>query len=519
LDFFKQDVAAGFVVFLVALPLCLGISLASEVPLLSGIVTGIVAGLVVSLLSGSELSVSGPAAGLTMTVIAGQHATGSLQAFFLAVALSGVLQIVMGFLRAGTLAALFPTSVIKGMLAAIGIIIIMKQIPHALGWKATFEVEESLFLTAHESDALSAILSVPHRLSMGAVIVSLFSVFVLIGWEKFAKRGSRFFRLLPGPLVVVIAGVVLNELFRYLRPDIALTAAAGQLVALPPISGVQDLFTALPKPALSALSNHQVWITACVIALIGSIETLLCLEATDKLDPLKRVSLPNRELIAQGCGNIIAGSLGGLPMTSVIVRSSANIYSGGRTRISPFVHGLMLMICVVSIPTVLNMIPLAALASILILIGYKLADARLFKGMFRNGLDQFIPFLVTVVAVVFSDLLTGVCIGTVVGLIFVMKMNYHSAFSLVNEGEYHLLRFAKDMTFIQKVKLKSALAQIPEGSSVLIDGGNAVFVDFDIVEVLKDFKASADDRHIAVSFRNFRNPEKRFLGVENVEVV
>ncbi len=504
-DFVKQDVGAGFVVFLVALPLCLGISLASEAPLLSGIITGVVAGIVVSLLSGSELSVSGPAAGLTMTVVAGQHAIGSFEGFLVAVVLSGLIQVAMGFARTGTLAALFPTSVIKGMLAGIGIIIIIKQIPLALGWNERFDLEESLFSAVNSSETfLSWVFSARHFVSMGAVIVSIVSVGILIGWEILASRGKHLFKRIPGPLVAVVVAVLSNEFFKAFMPEFALTATAGQLVSLPNITGVMDLVASTSRPAWEMLANPAVWATAGIVALIGSIETLLCLEATDKLDPLRRVSHPNRELVAQGIGNMLTGVLGGLPMTSVIVRSSANVYSGGRTRIAAFVHGVLLLVCVVAIPKILNLIPLAALASILILVGYKLANVNLFLRMFKTGSDQFLPFIVTVVAVVGSDLLTGVLIGTAVGLMVVLRMNYHSAYTLVHEDSFYLIRFAKDVTFVQKMKLKRELAGLPDGASVLIDGGGAMFIDFDILEILEDFRASAVDRNISVQVRNMR---------------
>ncbi len=511
-DFIKQDVAAGFVVFLVALPLCLGISLASEAPLLSGIITGIVAGVVVSLLSGSELSVSGPAAGLTMTVIMGQRAIGSFEGFLVAVVLSGLIQVVMGLARTGTLAALFPTSVIKGMLAGIGIIIIIKQIPHALGWNERFDVAESLFSAVNSSETfISWVFSARHFVSFGAVIVSAFSVALLLGWEVLAGRGIKFFKLVPGPLMAVVMAVGINELFKAFVPEFALTATAGQLVSLPDISGVKDLFAATSRPDWGLLTNPAVWTTAGVVALIGSIETLLCLEATDKLDPLRRVSHPNRELVAQGLGNMIAGALGGVPMTSVIVRSSANVYSGGRTRLSSFVHGVLLLVSVVVIPMILNLIPLAALAAILILVGYKLANAQLFRKMFKIGSDQFLPFIVTVVAVVGTDLLTGVLIGTAVGLMVVLRMNYHAAYTLVHEDNNYLIRFAKDVTFVQKMKLKRELARVPDGASILIDGGGAMFIDFDILEILNDFKASAEDRNLTIQVRNFRPSQFRLF--------
>jgi MFS superfamily sulfate permease-like transporter len=515
-DFVRQDIAAGFVVFLVALPLCLGISLASEAPLLSGIITGVVAGIIVSLLSGSELSVSGPAAGLTMTVIAGQLAIGSFEGFLVAVYLSGLIQIAMGFARAGSLAALFPTSVIKGMLAGIGIIIIIKQVPHALGWNDRFDVESSLFQAVNSSQTfISWVFSARHFVSFGAVIVSGVSVLLLLSWERLAHRGVKFVKVVPGPLVAVVVSIAINEIFKAFMPESALTGVAGQLVSLPAISGVGELFAATARPDWSVLGDSKVWLTAGAVALVGSLETLLCLEASDKLDPLRRVSHPNRELVAQGAGNMLAGFLGGLPMTSVIVRSSANVYSGGRTRLSAFVHGALLLVSVVTIPIILNLIPLASLAAILILVGYKLANVGLFKNMFVTGSDQFLPFIVTVFAVIGSDLLTGVLIGTAVGLMVVLRMNYHSAYTLVHEDNHYFIRFAKDVTFVQKMKFKRELARIPDEAFILIDGGGAMFIDFDILEILEDFKASAIDRHITVQIRNVRPSQFRLFPLTN----
>lgn len=511
LDFLRQDIAAGVVVFLVALPLCLGISLASDAPMLSGVVTGIVAGLMVALLSGSELSVSGPAAGLTMTVVMGQQSIGSFEGFLVAVVLSGFFQIVLGLVRAGTLAALFPTSVIKGMLAGIGLIIIMKQLPHALGWNGSFDLEEGVFAAADRRGPLAALFAAHRFVSVGAVVVSGASMVLLVLWEAGATRGLRLFRRVPGPLAAVLLGIALNEYFRFFAPALLLTQEAQQLVALPAITGVKSLFAAMPTPDFSWLYRPQVWSVALSIAIIGSIETLLCLEATDKLDPLKRVSRPNRELVAQGVGNIVAGGLGGIPMTSVIVRSSANIYSGGRTRISAFVHGALLLLCVVEIPALLNLIPLASLAAILIVVGYKLANAALAVRMYKVGIDQFLPFMVTLIAVATSDLLTGVIIGTGVGLLVVVLMNYHAAYIVVNEGSHYLVRFAKDVSFIQKMKLKRDLARIPNGASVLIDGGGAMFIDYDILELVSDFKASADDRGIQLDVRNVRPSRLRLF--------
>lgn len=510
-DFLKQDVSAGFVVFLVALPLCLGIAIASEAPPLSGLITGIIAGVVVSLLSGSELSVSGPAAGLTVTVIAATRDIGSFEGLMVATILSGVFQLILAGLRAGHLATFFPSAVIKGMLAGIGIIIAFKQLPHAIGWRSPFNPEEGMFCLSSPfclKSLWSQYRSASGTFDLAAILISGISLYLLIAWQQLAKKRKGLFRTIPGPLVVVCFGIAFNWLLHALVPSMGLTTEDGQLVALPEISGVKDLFTNGPSNILTWLGSRAVWSSALAIALIGSVETLLSLEATDKLDPLRRVSRPNRELFAQGVGNIAAGSLGGVPMTSVIVRSSTNVYSGGRTRIAGVVHGLLLLVSVLLFPMVLNQIPLAALAAILILVGYKLANVRLVRGVWKSGLDQFLPFAVTVAGVVLFDLLTGVFVGTIFGLLVVLLMNHHSAFTVVNDGNSFYLRFAKDVTFLQKIALKRTLAQIPNNSDILIDCAGAMFVDHDIVEVIEDFKESAVDRHIKVEVSNI--PSIRF---------
>lgn len=504
-EFLKQDLAAGFVVFLVALPLCLGIALASGVDPIAGIITGILAGLIVSLISGSELSISGPAAGLTVTVIHGQQLIGTFEGLLVATTLSGVFQLLFSGVRAGLLATFFPSSVIKGMLAGIGIIIAFKQIPHAIGWHQEVELEESIFCLLPGSCAhstTSSFLESLSDLSLIPLLISVLSLALLIFWEKRAAAGSQFFKLCPGALAAVLLGVGINIVVGLVSPELMLHKDAGQLVDLPPLTGVLDLFDGGPTEWSRWLGDPTVWSTAITIALIGSVETLLCIEATDKLDPLRRVSRPNRELMAQGVGNIAAGLLGGIPMTSVIVRSSANIYAGARTRLSGFIHGSLLLISVLAFPTLITRIPLAALASVLILVGYKLTNVKLITSVYRSGMDQFLPFIVTAICVVSLDLLSGVAVGTFVGLLVVLKMNYHLAFSLIRDDDHFYLRFAKDVSFLQKMSIKKALARIPDKSTVFIDGGGAMFIDHDILEIIEDFKRSALDRKIDVNMRN-----------------
>jgi MFS superfamily sulfate permease-like transporter len=513
-EFIRQDLSAGFVVFLVALPLCLGISLACDAPLLSGIISGVIAGTVVSLISGSELSVSGPAAGLTATILAGQGIIGSFEGLLIATMISGFVQVLLGALRAGHIASLFPISVIKGMLAGIGIIIILKQLPYALGWNGEFDLEEGNLLSAFWSPH-SFLTDSVRSISLGALTVSLTSTLTILLWQHQAGRGNRFFKFCPAALAGVVVGSGINWSFSLWAPSFLLTQAASQLVQLPVISSPVELLSLAPSLSLDWLSSKEVWAVGFTIAIIGSVETLLCLEATDKLDPLRRVSRPNRELVAQGVGNILSGILGGLPLTSVIVRSSANVYAGARTRISAFTHGTLLLLSVLIVPNLLNNIPLAALAAVLILVGYKLCDAHLIKRMYQAQLNQSVPFAVTVASVIFLDLLTGVAIGTGVGLFFVLRTNYHSAFTAVHEDQTYFIRFNKDVTFIQKVALKKTLARIPDRSSVIIDGGTAMFIDHDILELLQDFRSAAVDRHIKVSLRNFSSSRYQTLQSNN----
>jgi MFS superfamily sulfate permease-like transporter len=465
----------------------------------------------VAILSGSELSVSGPAAGLAVTVISTQRVLGGLEGLFVATLLAGALQVLLGTIRAGLLATFFPSSVIKGMLAGIGVIIVFKQIPMAVGWQGDFLSEDGIFcvFSAFCLHSVYASIMEPHvGVSITAVLIALTSIGLLVLWDKQAHAKGGIFKLVPGPLLVVVLGIVMNQACLLVMPEHALTAARSQLVSIPPLHGFGDLFSHGPANIFSWMSKPVVWSSAVVIALIASIETLLCLEATDKLDPFKRISRPNRELVAQGVGNMLAGLLGGIPMTSVIVRSSANIYAGARTRISAFVHGLLLLGSVLLLPTLLGRIPLASLAAILILVGYKLANRKVLSQVFHAGYDQFIPFIVTAFSVVLFDLLSGVLIGTSLGLLVVLVMNHHRAFTVVNSEKHFYLRFAKDVTFLQKIALKRALARIPHGSSIIIDGGGSMFIDFDIIEVIHDFQSSSVQRDIEVVLRNM--PQRQF---------
>ncbi|MCW5558485.1 MAG: SulP family inorganic anion transporter [Verrucomicrobiae bacterium] len=502
----RRDVPAGIVVFLVALPLCLGIALASGAPLFAGIIGGVVGGVIVSLLSGSELSVSGPAAGLTVIVSAAIIKFGGFQAFTIAVMLSGLLQLVFGLLRAGTIGDYIPNSVIKGMLAAIGIVIILKQIPHALGEDRDFLGDEA-FEQADHNNTFTEMLSSFLAPSPGAVLITVISLAVLILWERPALRQQAWTTWLPGPLVCVTLGTLINEAFGQWLPSWQLTAAKFHVVQLPVAGSVREFFGMFTLPQFGRLLHMDTWIVAGTIALVGSIETLLCIEATDKLDPEKRLSDPNRELRAQGIGNFISGLLGGLPITSVIVRSSANVYAGGRTRLACFIHGAVMLFAAAFLASLINRVPLAALASVLLVVGYKLSSRKIILEMWAKGWTQFIPFMVTLVAIVFTDLLKGIAIGLLTSVFFVIRSNHHAAITLVNQDENWLLRFNKDMSFVNKSELKRRLRRVPDGSVVIVDGAKALYVDGDIYETLKEFETAASFRRIRLEYHNFFNKQ------------
>lgn len=500
----KHDLAASIVVFLVALPLCLGIALASDAPLLSGILTGIVGGIVVGIFSGSEVSVSGPAAGLTVIVATGISKLGNYETFLTAVLLSGVIQIIFGLLRWGFLAVLFPYSVIQGMLSAIGITIILKQLPHALGGFGHFESDMGFWEWFGKNNTPHELWAAFLSLKFSIIGIALLSLGILILWEKPKLKKIPLVRNIPGPLAAVGLAILVNQLFHAGFPDLALHASDGHLVTLPLFNSIFDMFSEFKFPDFASLKSQQVWIVALSIAAVGSIETLLCIESTDKLDPLRRVSNPNQELFAQGIGNIVCGLIGGIPLTSVIVRSSANIYAGGRTRVSAILHGVILLLSVLFLGSILNLIPLAALAAILLMVGYKLAHPNNFRQMFLKGADQFFPFILTIIAILFTDLLKGIIIGFGVGIIFVIKASFYSAIRVVHDGKDTLFRFTKDLTFIHKIRLRSELLKIPDGSRVYFDGSRAIFIDSDAYEMIRDFSETAKARDIKVELRDIR---------------
>lgn len=497
---FRSDASAGLVVFLVALPLCLGIALASGAPLFAGILAGIIGGTLVALLSGSEVSVSGPAAGLSVIVAAAIQQLGSFPALQAAIVLAGLLQIAFGALRFGSVANYLPSSVLKGMLAGIGLVIILKQIPHAIGRDTDFEGNFS-FLERAGDNTFTDILKALYASNAEAILISLSCLALLVAWESRWLKQFRFTKFFPGALAAVLLGTAMNEAFRALFPNFHLRAEDGHLVVLPVINSAEGLVNLFSFPDLNALLRQDVWITALTIAAVASLETLLSLEAADKLDPFKRFASPNRELWAQGAGNVCSGLVGGLPITSVVVRTSANIYAGGRSRMAALIQGCLLLVAVLAIPSWLNRVPLACLASILIVIGYKLTNLQLFSRMYAAGRAQFVPFIATVLGIVLVDLLKGVLLGLAVGLFFVLRSNHHRATTVVNDGHLYLLRFNKDMSFLNKADLKVQLAAIPDGASLLIDGHNATFVDTDIDDVIADFLENARHRRIKVELK------------------
>ncbi|MBI1276248.1 SulP family inorganic anion transporter [bacterium] len=495
----RYDLPAALVVFLVALPLCLGIALASGASPLSGLIAGIVGGVVVGILSKSPLSVSGPAAGLTVIVLAAIQSLPSYEAFLLAVCLAGAIQLALGYARAGIIGDFIPSSVIKGMLAAIGIILILKQVPHAFGYDADYEGDHAFF--QHDGqNTFSALLEMINHITPGAAIISLISLAFLFTWDNIQPKLNNALRYLPGPLVVVGFGVAANLAFQRYAPGLAIQPE--HLVAVPVADSASAFFAQFSTPDFSMIGNPAIWSTAVTLALVASVETLLSIEAIDKLDPFKRITPTNRELKAQGIGNIVSGLIGGLPITSVIVRSSANVSSGGRTRMSTICHGLLLLLCVISIPTLLNQIPLAALAAVLIAVGYKLTKPAIFMQKFAKGWEHFIPFTATILAILMTDLLVGIGVGIVVGMGFVIVQNWRAAIVTVTDGNKYHISCKKDLFFIHKYDLKQTLDRIPEGSSVLLDFSKVNFIDLDNVEIIQDFMTAAPHKDIALTVKN-----------------
>ena len=499
------DFPASIVVLLVAVPLCLGIALGSNAPLFSGIIAGIVGGIVIGVLSGSHLSVSGPAAGLTVIVASGIARLEQFDIFLVAVVIAGLLQILFGFLKAGVIGDYVPNAVIKGMLAAIGIILILKQIPHLFGYDKDFEGNEA-FVQPDNQNTFSELFNALNYVQPGAILIGLSAMAILMLWELKFFKSQKAFQLIPGALVAVIGGTLLNEWLQYGGSEWALGAA--HLVALPVAANGSEFLTFLTFPEFRSIANPEVWITALTLAIVASLETLLSIEAVDKLDPYKRVTPNNRELKAQGVGNIVSGLLGGLPVTSVIVRSSANVSAGGKSKMSAILHGVLMLALVSLVPWLLNKIPLSALAAVLIFVGYKLAKVSLFREYYAKGFDQFIPFVVTIIAILLTDLLEGIIIGILVGLFFLIRSNFRSAMLVVSDKNNYLLRLRKDVSFLNKPLVKNALESIPENAYLIIDLSRADFIDQDIADSINEFMAHAPLKNIRVEIMksSFRSP-------------
>lgn len=506
----KNDLPASIVVFFVAVPLCLGIALASGAPLFSGIIAGIVGGVIVGFASGSALGVSGPAAGLAVIVLSSiEELNGVWTAFLLAVVLAGIIQVVLGFAKAGFIGYFFPSSVIKGMLTGIGILIILKQIPHALGWDKTPEGSTS-FVQGSGETTFSSISSALQFITPGAVLIAVISLFILILWDNVLTKKHKIFGMINGPLVVVLVGILMYVLYSggYLPFSLNET----QVVRIPVPESIGGFFGQFSTPDFTALSNPTVWKIAFVIAIVASLETLLCVEATDKLDPDKRMTSPNRELKAQGLGNIISGLIGGLPITQVIVRSSANIAFGGKTKLSAILHGLFLLLSALFIARFLNLIPLASLAAILLVVGYKLAKPALFKQMYKLGWEQFIPFIVTIVAIILTDLLKGITAGLIVGGLFALYHSYRNSHHIkeivTNEHgqEVHHLVLAEEVSFFNKAGVAKALEAIPANAKAILDFTNSKSVSYDVVELIKEYESNARMKNITLEKINFIEP-------------
>ncbi|MCY7291015.1 MAG: SulP family inorganic anion transporter, partial [Ferruginibacter sp.] len=498
-----------------AIPLCLGIAVASGLNEFSGIIGGIVGGIVIGIISGSNLSVSGPAAGLTAIVAGAVLKLPAVEAFFLAVVIAGFFQILMGIFKLGIIGDYIPNSVIKGMLAAIGIILILKQLPHLVGYDKNFEGDET-FIQVSGENTFSAVINSLNHITPIAVFIGLAGIAILIFYETKFIKGKKIFQLLSGPLLVVIVGILLH----YFLSDITSVLAIKEtdLVNIPIAKSTKEFISFFHLPNWSFITNKDVWITAVTLSLVASLETLLGLEAVDKLDPLKRFSPPNRELVAQGVGNMVSGMLGGLPLTSVIVRSSANVNSGAKTKMSTIFHGLLIFICVAFLPGVLNLIPKAALAAILIFTGYKLAKVSIFKDYYKKGWEQFTPFVITIFAIVLTDLLKGVLIGMAVGIFYIIRSNFRTTIFSTSENNHYLIRLRKDISFFSKARLKQLFEKLPENASVILDLTKAEFIDKDIIDTINEFTTNAPEKNISVTVNRSVYNESHKLVDNNIAV-
>ena len=509
----KYDAPASIIVFLVAVPLCLGIALASGAPLFSGIIAGIVGGIVVGIFSGSQLGVSGPAAGLAVIVLTAIQDLGAFEIFLMAVVIGGLIQFILGVVQLGIIGYYFPSSVIKGMLAGIGVIIFLKQIPHAVGYDKDYEGNLS-FAQPDGHNTFSELFYMFELISPGAILITALSLGILILWEQKFMKKIKLFQLVQGPLVVVTLGIILNLVLQ----NTGWALNADQIVAIPVAESLSGFFGQFTLPDFSQITNPKVYTVGATIAVVASLETLLCLEATDKLDPYKRVSPANQELKAQGIGNLVSGLIGGLPVTQVIVRSSTNIQSGGRTKMSAILHGFILLGCAMIIPQILNLIPLACLAAILFLVGYKLAKPVLFKQMYNLGWNSFIPFILTILGIVFTDLLIGIAIGMAVAIFFLLYNNYKKPFLFEKENYKSddgviRLELAEDVTFLNKANIQRALNQLPNESKIIIDASRTVNIDQDVIEIIEEFEQLAVLKNIDVQVI-----ERKRKGIQNSPV-
>lgn len=495
----KADFPASIVVFFVALPLCLGIALASGAPLFAGLIAGIIGGIIVGAFSGSQVGVSGPAAGLAAIVLTAITALGGYQNFLVAVVIGGAIQVIFGVLRFGIIGYFFPSSVIKGMLTGIGIIIILKQIPHFFGYDSSPDGDVAFF-KADSQNTFSDIFNTVNHISTGATIIAVIGLAILILWNTVLSKKGKIFQLVQGPLVAVALGII----FYVLTKDSETFAiSADHLVKVPVPDSFDSFLGQFSFPNFAVIGDPAIWITGFTIALVASLETLLCVEATDKLDPQKRVTPTNKELLAQGTGNILSGLIGGLPITQVIVRSSANIQSGGKTKMAAIIHGFLLLISVILIPTLLNMIPLSVLAAILLIVGYKLAKPALFIKMFKAGWKQFIPFVITVLGIVFIDLLWGIGLGLAVGIVVILIKSFQNSHFLHIEdksnGKHKIkMTLAEEVTFFNKGAILKELDSLPRDTFLELDVRKTRFLDNDIIEILEDFSEKARNRNIDI---------------------
>ncbi len=498
----KSDLPAAIAVFVIAIPLSLGIALASGAPLFSGLITCIISGLIIVPLSGSSLGISGPAAGIALIVATAIQEL-SFSGFLLAVVLAGMLQIVMGMMKAGVIAYYFPTSVINGMLSGIGIVLFLKQLPHAVGYDRDYEGDQTFF----QSDSYSSLSELPHMLefmSPGAILIAVISLAVLMLWElPFMKRHS-FFLLLQGGLTALITGALVNQILIAYFPELAL--GSNHLVSIPVFGNTADVLSQLYLPDYSQLGNPKVYVTAFALAIVASLQTLLAVEAVDKLDPYKRVTPTNRELVVQGIGNIGCGFIGGLPMTQVIIRSSVNIRAGAKTKAAGFMHGVLLLFTVIFIPAIFNKIPLASLASVLLVVGYKLANPEIFKSMYKAGMYHFIPFCVTILGLVFTDMLVGIFIGLTAALVSILLENYKGAsyFFESHVGNKTIIRLSEQVSFLNKANILQTFEQIAPGSEVVIDATRSKYIDYDVYEIIQNFRREAELKNIKLIIENLR---------------